>query len=551
MDSLPPTCLIPHWYIFEAGYWKDDYYSPDRVKRIDTSATELQGVIKPAVLKLGHSEDQELRKRLETSIGFPAFGHVVNHGYDPTSHRAWVTFADVPTEIGGAINAGQFRGGSAELAPFIMDPRDPSHRIEGPILRAVALLGEEPDALPHLPPPRAVFADGTPVPPKPLVGPLLTAMAEVTKSYALGYRPQRRERIGNHDVPLTVLCFSEFRPTGQANKPVKFSTEVKDMPLEQGSSRETISDNIKTEMGHDKPQKQAVAIALKEAGKSKYSEADMNRDDLIAALTAKGIPAEELQGLSDEQLQELASGGEGVEPAAFSKMYSSMKKCYSGSDEIRGKNQSGQIAAMNSKDPLSKEERKDLGYSEHSKKFAEGETTPKTADPGNRDQTSADPIEKFAAEMRKNFADMKSDNDKRLGAIEKFAQDMQNEKTADETKVFSERATRVVDSLIAPPTGQKPRLLRRDRDLFISQGVQVLVAKKFGAVANDREAAFSAWEREMNGRPVLFSEHVQQPLAPRPKNLMEASTPEGRRVLEATKIVAPNTYERLTKITAN
>jgi hypothetical protein len=41
------------------------------------------------------------------------------------------------------------------------------------------------------------------------------------------------------------------------------------MPLKKGSSRRTVSRNIKTEMAHGKPQKQAVAIALKTAGKSK------------------------------------------------------------------------------------------------------------------------------------------------------------------------------------------------------------------------------------------------------------------------------------------
>ena len=40
------------------------------------------------------------------------------------------------------------------------------------------------------------------------------------------------------------------------------------MPLKKGSSKETISQNIRTEMEAGKPQKQAVAIALNLAEKS-------------------------------------------------------------------------------------------------------------------------------------------------------------------------------------------------------------------------------------------------------------------------------------------
>ena len=41
------------------------------------------------------------------------------------------------------------------------------------------------------------------------------------------------------------------------------------MPLVKGSSKKSVSKNIKTEMATGKTQKQAVAIALNVAGKSK------------------------------------------------------------------------------------------------------------------------------------------------------------------------------------------------------------------------------------------------------------------------------------------
>jgi hypothetical protein len=49
------------------------------------------------------------------------------------------------------------------------------------------------------------------------------------------------------------------------------------MPLKKGSSNKVVSQNIRTEMEHGKPQKQAIAISLNQAGRSKKTSAKKSR----------------------------------------------------------------------------------------------------------------------------------------------------------------------------------------------------------------------------------------------------------------------------------
>ena len=110
------------------------------------------------------------------------------------------------------------------------------------------------------------------------------------------------------------------------------------MPLESGSSREAVSHNIKTEMEHGKPQKQAVAIALRN---SRETDASDRRSRLHSALDCvmdrcgygkdartigkDGSPSENAAWRAANEAHSMASGymsGEHINPKDIARAHS-------------------------------------------------------------------------------------------------------------------------------------------------------------------------------------------------------------------------------------
>ncbi|MDB5306205.1 MAG: hypothetical protein JWO38_407 [Gemmataceae bacterium] len=175
------TCEIRNWVVFGPGWHKGKFfYSPADVRRMADNFTRLSTGPTPhveATAKIGHDPEQ----RFAQSLGFPALGRVTHAGLAPDGTFVVRRLAQVPVGVGAAVNAGLLRSGSVELIDGIPDPNDPAVTIPGPILTGVAFLGEEPPALKGLARPRAVFPDGSAVPPATDLAPWIRSMAAVSR----------------------------------------------------------------------------------------------------------------------------------------------------------------------------------------------------------------------------------------------------------------------------------------------------------------------------------------------------------------------------------
>jgi hypothetical protein len=209
----PTTCFVRDWPVFVHGFFKNDLYPRADVARMVANFAALSDAdtalyrredgspFLDVNVKIGHDPGQ----RLKGSLGFLNTGKVVKEQLGPNgTARLWL--ANVPTAIGAAINAGYLNAGSIECKPEIPNPNDAGKKIPGPVMFAIALLGEEQPAVPGLNAPRAVFADGTPVPPMTDPAPWLLAMFEALKDTA------QPDVSGNESATMSLAFSSDYTP---------------------------------------------------------------------------------------------------------------------------------------------------------------------------------------------------------------------------------------------------------------------------------------------------------------------------------------------------
>lgn len=229
------SCELRHWTVFAPGYWKGALYSAADLQRMAQNYVYLKPHLTP-IAKLGHSVEQELQKRLQESLGFSNLGQIADAGLNP-DNSFWIILKGIPVEVGGQINAGRINSGSVDLEREAPDPTDPSKKIQGPIIIAISLLGEEQPALKdvRLKMPKAVFADGSEVPAATSSAKWLDAMAEVAQTFSArhsGNRERHSQSTANGRT-FNTHCFSDYSPEAPKVNPDDLIAALKGMAPDQ------------------------------------------------------------------------------------------------------------------------------------------------------------------------------------------------------------------------------------------------------------------------------------------------------------------------------
>jgi len=155
----PQTCEIRNWQVFTDGFFKGTLYPISDIQELADNFPLVSRYMVPHV-GIGHDKAQ----RLAASIGLPSSGDVTGVRHDGRGNL-YLDLKNIPTWLGAQVEAGRYPSGSIELKKDFRPPNDPANPIPGRYLDGIALLGEEQPAVKGCAKPRAVFADGTPVPP--------------------------------------------------------------------------------------------------------------------------------------------------------------------------------------------------------------------------------------------------------------------------------------------------------------------------------------------------------------------------------------------------
>lgn len=210
-------CYMRGWVAFGPGYWNGGLYTRAECAEMGKNFRYLSSGPNPALVpkvKIGHDTEE----RLGQSLGFPALGTITDLRVAGDGLCAFDL--ELPAQIGALCNAGAFNDCSIEIAP-LPDPKSASRKLY-PVLTALSLLGEEQPAVPlRYPMPRAVYADGTPVPAASDLTPLAQAMAQVARTFSARARPAHgRLQFNGRTFATAVLCFSAMNPLTPKGPPM-------------------------------------------------------------------------------------------------------------------------------------------------------------------------------------------------------------------------------------------------------------------------------------------------------------------------------------------